>query len=53
MESIELHAPLMFKYGSQVLLATYTAILMVVPKQRSAFVCFANLVVAFVFITFV
>jgi len=58
-ESIEMHLPLTSKYGSRVLLATRTSILLVciaswssihiimisysVPKQRSAFVCFANL----------
>ena len=37
------------KYGSRVLLATYTTnnnkLLNNLPKQRSAFVCFANLLV--------
>jgi len=58
-ESIEIHVPLTSKYGSRVELTTYTAIFGLhhymikksdywsywLPKQRSTFVCFANLVV--------
>jgi len=60
-ESIKMHVPLTSKYGSRVLSATYTAILLVciatsyrnqiimisywLQKQRSAFVGFANFLV--------